>query len=189
MRLLAEVSTFLRQREVHHAVIGAAALAVLGAARSTQDLDLLTTDHRVLGSEFWAGFTARDCLADVRLGDAHDPITGVVRLDRQGERPVDIIVGEAPWQRRVVAEAVPHEIAGRPVPVVDAVGLVLLKLYAGGPQDMWDIEQVLALAPSRPALLGAVDERVGELPARCRRLWRRVATGRHRGPERAPRRR
>lgn len=189
MRLLAEVSTFLRQREVHHALIGAAALAVLGVARSTQDLDLLTTDQRVLGKEFWAAFTAPDCLADVRRGDAHDPITGVVRLDRQGERPVDVIVGEAPWQHRVVAEAIPHDLGGVSVPVVDAVGLVLLKLYAGGPQDMWDIEQVLALAPSRPALLSAVDERVGELPARCRRLWQRLAAGRRRGLESPPRRR
>ncbi len=181
MKLLAEVSTFAHQGEMNHAVIVAAALAVLGAARSTQDLDLLTTERRGLGREFWAGFTARDCLADVPLGNAHDPITGVVRLDLQGERPRDVIVGEAGWQCRVVAEAVPHEIAGHPVPVVDALGLVLLKLCAGGPEDMWDIEQVLALVPSRPALLSAVDERVGELPARCRRLWRRVAARRRRG--------
>ena len=48
MSLLAEVVAWLRTAEVPHCLIGAAALAVHGAARSTQDDDLLVVDRRVL---------------------------------------------------------------------------------------------------------------------------------------------
>jgi hypothetical protein len=181
VKLLAEVSLLLRQREVPHAVIGAAALAVLGVARSTQDLDLLTTDRRVLVGSFWDPLARGGAKVEVHVGDIQDPIAGVVRITREGDRPVDLLVGEAPWQGRVLAEAIPHDLGGASVPVANAVGLVLLKLYAGGPQDMWDIEQVLGLEPSPAALLAAVDGRVGELPGRCRRLWRRAAATRRRG--------
>lgn len=174
MRLLADVGALLQQRGAPYAVIGAGALAVLGASRATQDLDLLTTDRRVLSREFWSLVTAAGAQADVRVGDASDPLAGVVRLCREGERPVDVIVGEAPWQDRLLADAAPHQLGTARVPVVDAAGLVLLKLYAGGPQDCWDIEQVLALVPSPASLIAEVSERVLELPPRCRRLWRRI---------------
>jgi len=60
------------------------------------------------------------------------------------------------------------------VPVVDAVGFFLLKLYAGGPQDLWDIEQLLAMTPDRQTLAATITERVGVLPSRCRHLWNRI---------------
>ena len=87
---------------------------------------------------------------------------------------MDIIVGEAPWQERVLAEASPHAVADTRVPVVDAIGLVLLKLYAGGPQDRWDIEQLLAITPDRQSLTDSTTERAAALPHRCRHLWNRI---------------
>ncbi len=58
--------------------------------------------------------------------------------------------------------------------MVDEIGLVLLKLYAGGPQDRWDIEQVLALAVDREQFRADIDARAAELPSRCQRLWSRI---------------
>lgn len=181
MKLFSEVVNLLQHRGVSHALVGAGAMAVLGASRSTQDLDLLTTDCRVLATDFWHPLTASHSLVDVRLGDAHDPITGVVRLARERERPVDLIVGEAPWQRRVIAEAVLCEIGDTRVPAVDATGLILLKLYAGGPQDMWDVEQVLALTGDPAALQATVETRLADLPQHCRRLWRRIKAAHRQG--------
>ena len=62
------------------------------------------------------------------------------------------------------------------VPVVDEIGLVLLKLYAGGPQDQWDIEQVLLLATHRGRLQDKISARTVDLPKRCQRLWSRIVT-------------
>ena len=174
MTLLADTVAVLREKASPHAMIGATALAVLGSSRSTQDFDLLTTDRAVLKDSYWTGLSAAGAEVEVRIGDISDPLVGVVRITRDRERPVDIIVGEAPWQDRVVAEAPSHAIADTEVRVVDGVGLILLKLYAGGPQDLWDVEQLLAITPDRRTLAATVDERVTELPRRCRELWGQV---------------
>jgi hypothetical protein len=52
--------------------------------------------------------------------------------------------------------------------VVQAADLILLKLYAGGSQDKWDIEQLLAV---RPALVQDVTPRLDVLSGREKRLW------------------
>ena len=58
--------------------------------------------------------------------------------------------------------------------MVDATGLVLLKYYAGEPQDRWDIQQLLDLVAEREALEAPVGHRLADLPPRCRRLWMRL---------------
>ncbi len=134
MNLLARVVGLLDGHSVPHALIGAAALAVRGIARSTFDIDLLTTDTRVLAAEWWHPFVSAGISVDVRVGDADDPLAGVVRLDIPGDRPVDLVVGRHFWQARAVARA---ERSSLGPPVVTASDLVLLKLYAGGTQDLW----------------------------------------------------
>ncbi len=175
MTLLAETVELLEARGVKFAMIGATALAVLGSSRSTQDLDILTTDRAVLKRSYWTELESTGTDVDVRTGDINDPLVGVVRITRKDERPVDIIVGEAPWQERVLSEASTYAVAATEVPVVDAVGLILLKLYAGGHQDRWDIEQLLAMESDRQSLTGVIEQRVADLPPRCQRLWDRIA--------------
>jgi hypothetical protein len=50
--LLAEVVARLNLAVSPHATIGAIAMAVLGARRSTQDFDILTTDRAIFINEF-----------------------------------------------------------------------------------------------------------------------------------------
>ena len=59
------------------------------------------------------------------------------------------------------------------MPTALARDLILLKLYAGGSQDAWDVEQLLA-GPDREVLIAAVAADIDDLPARCRRLWKRL---------------
>jgi hypothetical protein len=54
MTLVADIVALLEENGSPHAMIGATALAVLGSSRSTQDLDILTTDRLVLKQSFWA---------------------------------------------------------------------------------------------------------------------------------------
>lgn len=175
MTLLSEVVSLLSENGVPHAMIGATALAALGASRSTQDLDLLITDCSVLDRQYWSPLEAAGAEVDVRVGEGDDPLAGVVRLTRPGSRPVDIVVGYAFWQDSVIADAYPVTVEKTNVRAVDAVGFILLKLFAGGPQDLWDVEQVLAIAPDRNGLVAQIEERIKDLPAEARRLWRRVA--------------
>lgn len=155
------------------AVIGAAAMAVHGVSRATRDLDLLTVADRCLLPAFWDELGRAGVRADVRPGGTDDPLAGVVRLRASDEHPLDLIVGRTGWQAEIPARARETLVEGVLVPVATRVDLILLKLYAGGPQDAWDIEQLLACG-ERAALVAEVEAALDQLPAECRRLWERI---------------
>lgn len=167
MTLLQDVAAVLAEQGVAHALIGAAALAAHGVSRSTVDQDLLVVDRRVLDRPFWARLP-QDVTVDARRGEDDDPLAGVVRISREGERDVDVVVGRHKWQADIVARAV--AIEGSRLRVAERADLILMKLYAGGSQDRWDIEQLLAIDP-KGTTISAVDARAGALPARSRELW------------------
>jgi hypothetical protein len=172
--LLDDVSRELGGHGLPHALIGAGALAVHGVGRSTFDLDLLVTDRAVLSPVFWAPLAARGDGVDVRAGDDDDPLAGVVRLSRAGSRSVDVVVGRSAWQAEAIRRAGPRRLGEVPIPVAGPADLILLKLYAGGPQDAWDVEQLLALL-DRPALAAEVERQLPRLPGHAAALWRRIA--------------
>jgi hypothetical protein len=175
--LLSHAADVLRRQQVAFALIGASALAIHGVSRSTLDVDLLVVDGRVLAGPFWSTLDpAVD--RDIRTGDAEDPLAGVVRLRAAGDRDVDIVVGRSQWQSDAIARAGAVEYAGLTLPVVDAADLVLMKLYAGGSQDRWDIDQLLA-GDDRAGLVSEVETRLVHLPTEARRLW----THWRKGPE------
>src|SRR5262245_48972913 len=91
------VVALLASHRITHAVIGAAAMAARGIARSTYDIDLLVADARVLEPSLWKDLEADGVQIDIRRGDDEDPLGGVVRLDAPGERPVDIVFGKHLW--------------------------------------------------------------------------------------------
>lgn len=173
MSLLAEVVSLLVSRGVPHALIGAAAAAIRGVSRSTFDVDLLVVDPVVLDEGAWRTLTAAGVVIDVRRGDADDPLAGVARFEAAAEPRVDLIVGRGGWQREILARATPETIDDVALPVATVADLVLLKLYAGGPQDLWDVAQLLA-APERDAIVSDVEQRIGALPRRCRTAWSKV---------------
>jgi hypothetical protein len=167
MTLLGRVVELLVRRDVPHALIGAAALAARGIARSTFDIDLLTTDAGVLQGEWWSPLAAGDVTVDVRRGDADDPLAGIVRIETSGDRPVDLVVGKHAWQARAVARA-QRNTAGPPV--VTVLDLVLLKLYAGGAQDLWDVRELLR-QPGAENLPAEVEAELTSLPRSMRDAW------------------
>jgi hypothetical protein len=166
--LLDRVTACLDAEGVPHALIGAAALAAAGIARSTFDIDLLTTDRRCLVEAMWDPMKSSGASVDVRRGDESDPLAGVVRITIPRERPVDLIVGRFPWQQRAVSRA-PRPAEGSAI--VRPADLVLLKLYAGGTQDLWDIQQLLGLPDARD-WIDEVDADVGDLPPDAQERWR-----------------
>lgn len=172
MSLLRAAATILERRRVPFALIGAGAMAVHGVGRSTQDTDLLVTDRGCLAATAWESLPP-GARADIAAGDADDPLAGVVRLRAPGENPLDVVVGRHPWQAAVLGRAERVEIEGVAVPVARPADLILLKLYAGGPQDAWDVQQLLA-AGDQTALGREVEDRLAALPPASARLWQRI---------------
>lgn len=172
MTLLDRVGAYLAGQDVRYAVIGAAALAVRGVARSTHDVDVLVVDRRVLDAAWWEALRAdhSELEIDVRRGDHEDPLAGVVRLRAPRERTVDIVVGRHAWQTRALDRADRHSDLP---PVVAARDLILLKLYAGGSQDLWDVAELLHL-PEADRLIADVETDLASVPRELRRAWRTV---------------
>jgi len=167
MTLLVRVCRLLDAAGVSYALIGAAALAARGVARSTYDIDVLTADARVLAREVWDALRVEGVRVDIVRGDLDDPLGGVVRVTAVGERPIDVILGKGLWQARAIERA-ERTVDGPPV--VAARDLVLLKLYAGGTQDLWDVRALLEL-PGREQLSAEVEEDLKALPAEMQERW------------------
>lgn len=173
MSLLTETLDALSAHGLRCAMIGAAAMAAHGVARATMDIDLLLVGSECLASPAWDALRRSGLDVDVRRGDADDPLAGVVHLQRAGEQPIDVVVGSASWQRRAIDDATSIEFLGVRVPVASAHDLILLKLYAGSPQDRWDITRLLAALPN-PELPREVESRLSALPPECRDSWREI---------------
>jgi hypothetical protein len=172
--LLASVAATLRAHGTPFALIGAGAMAVHGVSRSTRDLDVLVTDVGCLRSAYWDGAKLEDVDITTHRGDADDPLAGVVRLrPRQGGGPLDVVIGRSGWISGVLQRAAQSEIDGVHVPVARRADLILLKLYAGGSQDAWDIEQLLA-GEGSDAVIADVERELPRLPPHASQLWRRI---------------
>ncbi len=130
-----EINSDVRERLDRNGVawcmIGGSALAALGYARFTVDIDLLTMNDRVLDAKFWDGSD----MPEIRIGDEDDPLRGVVRF--HSEPGVDLIVGAGHAMRFAVDSAEIHPALGWRV--ATPLAMVLLKLEAGGPMDRSDI--------------------------------------------------
>ncbi|MFT5129335.1 MAG: hypothetical protein ACI8W8_002957 [Rhodothermales bacterium] len=96
-------------------------------ARYSADIDVLCTDLAVLNPELRTGFAI-----EIRLGDAGDPLLGVIR--HHAEPGQDILVMRNYAARFAMDTAVPCESLG--YPVATALALTMLKLEAGSPQDL-----------------------------------------------------
>lgn len=170
--LLARVVQVLQERQIPFALIGAAAMAAHGVSRSTFDTDLFSVGAPALDDGMWRGLAADGVDVDVRHGDEDDPLLGVVRCVH-GEQAIDLVVGRSAWQREVIARAAPTHVFSLDLPIVLVEDLILLKLYAGGIQDRWDIQQLL-MSASAPVAVTDIDARVTSLPERCQELWRQL---------------
>lgn len=174
MTLLDRVVALLDDAGIAHALIGAAALASAGVARSTFDVDVLVLDTSVLREAAWAPVRHEGASVEIRHGDDDDPLKGVVRIEAPAERPVDVIVGRHPWQARVIERAMRPD-TGPPVAIPRDV--ILLKLYAGGSQDLWDVRELLR-GEGAEQLIADVEADLATLQQAMRDRWMSVRDNR-----------
>lgn len=177
MTLLATVAATLESAGIAFALIGAGALAAHRVARATGDLDLLTVSPESLSTRTWQTLREQGLEVDIRAGEPGDPLAGVVRISQGTAPPVDLVVGDRAWQRRAIERAEPRPLRGARVPIVRAADLVLLKLYAAGPQDLSDVQRLIDAAPDREALLAEVESGLADLGEAATAAWRRVLEG------------
>jgi predicted nucleotidyltransferase len=171
MNAAAKVIRHLEDRGVAVALIGGLALGAHGIARATLDADLLVADETVLDAGFWTTLAELEA-PEIRRGDAEDPLLGIVRFTTADE-PVDVIVGRGAWIASILQRCLRIEAGGHSLPLVDRADLVLLKLFAAGPQDLLDIR--LLLEADEGSLRRTVEERLPSAPAPVGAAWRELS--------------
>lgn len=140
-----------------YALIGGFAVSAWGVPRATHDIDFAvaigTADPHVLAAFLEGHFES---------GDAEDPLRGVLHTVIEiGSTPVSLQLIFFPSAlteitfRHVKSLSVLEQM----VPVVSWQTLILLKLYAGGPQDTLDAQQILQVRHPKAEEL----EEIGEM--------------------------
>ncbi len=165
------VQRILASLGVPYALIGAHAMAARGYPRFTVDIDLLTTDSRVLDRSIWLDLARDGATVDPRRGDQDDPLAGVVHILLDDQTDIDIVVGKWRWEALVVERAETMTVAGITVAVPRTSDLILLKLAAGGHLDLHDAAALLALGDQQ-TLIRDIDAAIGEVYPDVSELWR-----------------
>jgi hypothetical protein len=173
---LEPVTRVLDAAAVPYALIGAHAMAVRGYPRFTVDVDLLTTDARVLDAAMWVRLMADGARVDRRRGDHEDPLAGIVRIVLADDTNIDVVVGRWAWEGHVVARAEPMAVLGVTIGVPATSDLILLKLAAGGHLDLHDAAALLALG-DREQIVRDVEAHLGDVRPDVRSLWRDLLRG------------
>lgn len=136
-----------------YALIGALAIAARGRPRATEDIGFLVSAKKRFFTETFP-LLAQSLKYSIVVtpGSADDPIRGLVGVydKNQEDALIDILPVFWKWQDDIVKGAEYLKIPGtRSVPVARTEDLVVLKLKAGGPQDVLDAKELLKVAHLR----------------------------------------
>ena len=150
--VLSKLLDLLDRLGIRGALIGGLAVATWGVPRSTEDVDLLA--ELTASPELEAALRAAGWQASWQWGGSDDPIPLLLRLEwAHGGPEIDVILATRPWERAMLDRAVQVTLpGGRRVPVVTPEDLIVLKLLAGGPQDLIDVADLLGRCGPMPEL-------------------------------------
>jgi hypothetical protein len=140
---LSQIISALEENEIEYAVCGGLALAIHGLARATLDIDILIQPESLekaykVGAE--NGFDIRGL--DISFKERAVEIRRVSKIDENGEvLSLDLLLVtphvEDVWETR---ESI--YFLGSKLSVVSREGLIKMKVLAGRPQDLADIERL-----------------------------------------------
>lgn len=144
-----------------YALIGGFAVAAWGVPRATQDIDFAVAigakDPYALAAFIDGQYTS---------GGLDDPLRGVIRATvtvASGSIPLQLVFLPSAFTDAVFQRVELLSFMNRSVPVVKWDMLVMLKLYAGGPQDILDARQILKVRQPSMAELQTIGDLSGTL--------------------------
>ena len=132
---------------IPYAVVGGFAAAVHGVDRGTKDMDVIVQvalpDLPQLVSRLKeAGFAAT-----LKQGGFDDPIAAVVDLKDAYKNCVEILVGLKGLPSDAFLRAIEIPYCGSTLRVVGCEDFLAMKLAAGGPKDLLDVDEAVKINP------------------------------------------
>lgn len=123
-------------------VFGAQAALFHGAQRSTNDVDVTVLDALDRPRAVADAIVSAGCelLIDDPEFVARTRVIPAAVSDGLG---LDVVLGSDPFEEQIAARATELRIGNARIPIASAEDVVVLKLLAGRPRDLGDVEQVV----------------------------------------------
>jgi hypothetical protein len=164
---LRTLATVFDERELPWFVFGAQAVAIRGAPRATQDVDITIQIRRDRLPELMdalesAGLRHRypDIVDELLAGGAVLPMSHASGME------VDIVLAGSGLETIALARATRVSVEGVDVPIAHATDLVVMKVLAGRGKDLEDVRALLASGDvdvdEARDLLGQLEEALGQ---------------------------
>jgi hypothetical protein len=136
--LLVDVVETLRNEQIDYLVIGAFALSVHGIVRASTDADALVHISAIRMKQLRRVFENAGFKAELRLGDAEDPIPAMLVLsDPHGNR-VDLLGGLRGLDPKAFLRGVDVTFLDGTLRFAGREDFIAMKCFAQGPQDLLD---------------------------------------------------
>ena len=139
-----------------YALIGGFAVSAWGVPRATRDIDFAIAIGSAVPQALATFIGGR-----YNAGETDDPLRGVIQASIEvGSEvvPLQLVLFPAALTEVTFRDVESFLVMEQVVPVVSWQVLVLLKLYAGGPQDQLDARQILQVRHPQPDDLQQIRE-------------------------------
>jgi predicted nucleotidyltransferase len=125
--------------------IGALAVAYHGVVRASLDADALITfkGAHLDQEELTRKLNARGWNAALRVGEDDDPLGFVIRITDASSNQVDLIGGIRRLEAGFYERNISAEIDGFVFQIASSEDLIALKIFAGSPKDLEDVEGIV----------------------------------------------
>jgi predicted nucleotidyltransferase len=143
IEVLSSVAGLLESRHLNYALIGGLSVAFRGNVRNTEDIDLLIHVPAMELPGLLDAMEGIGCQIDQVAAIRQWNSDGILVVRWPGGVQVDLLKPVVPVLHHVLGRARTEAFGGQPLKVVDAEGLLLLKLIAFRPMDQEDIRGVL----------------------------------------------
>ena len=143
--LLLDVIEVLNKFQIAYAVIGAIAASFYGVVRASLDADAVislphgNTDIRNLTAEF----EKSRLKTTYRKGDASDPVGAVFVVEDSFKNRVDLLINIKGMPQAVFSRAIGVDFMNAKIRVVAIEDFLAMKIFAGSPKDIQDVNGVL----------------------------------------------
>lgn len=137
-------------------LIGGLAVSAWSPPRATMDIDFLVLAEATNLSHLVKALCDAGLNAELRRGGYDDPVPYLIRADS-----LDIIVASKKYEAEAIEQSIIVDVLGRDIPVASPEYLIILKLKAGGPRDILDVQEILAANLVDCVLLAELTARYG----------------------------
>lgn len=167
--LLLDVIDILDRSKIPYAIVGAIAAAYHGEVRASRDADAVISLPSADIPFLTDNLTIAGLRVRVNKGDVDDPIRQVLALMDSHDNTVDLLWGVHGMDDGVMDRCRTTSLLGSIVKVIGPEDFIAMKLFAGGPKDLGDVQGVLEISGERLdiPLLKKVTRRYGAEESRA----------------------